>query len=141
MKIKTVTQLLLSLSLASTAFMAKADFKSEIIESCTQYQKNDGGPIVNACKLYIDGFIDASMQYDASELIEDKSDFIKRVYRTRTMSGELTKSEDAKAFCIPVNQSRTVIASEIAKSLDLSSYDQDGLRSVVHHSLVQEYPC
>lgn len=138
MNIKNV---LVAVVFTLAAFVVKADFKSEIIESCTKYQSNDGGPVINACKLYIDGFIDASMQYDASELVSEKSDFIKRVYRTRTMSGELTKSEDAKAFCIPANKSRTAIASEVAKSLDLSSYDQDGLRAVVHHSLVQKYPC
>ncbi|GHB77764.1 hypothetical protein GCM10008107_29200 [Psychrosphaera saromensis] len=124
-----------------TAFVAKADFKSEIIESCSEYQKNDGGKYVNACKLYIDGFIDASMQYHESASNDDKSEFIKRVYRTRTMSGEIVSSDFERPFCIPKKMQRQEVASSIAKAMDLSNLDITDFRLVVHHSLIKLYPC
>ena len=133
---------LMSISLVMLiAFNAKADFKSEIIESCTEYQKNDGGKFVNACKLYIDGFIDASMQYHESSNNEEKSNFIKRVYRTRTMSGEIVSSNFERPFCIPKKLTRQEIASTTAKAIDLSNLDIIDFRLVVHQSLVKLYPC
>jgi len=138
MNIKNV---LVAVAFMLTAFVAKADFKSEIIESCTQYQKNDGGKIVNACKLYIDGFIDASMQYHETASNDDKSEFIKRVYRTRTMSGEIVSSDFERPFCIPKKLERQQVASTTAKSIDLSNLDIIDFRLVVHQSLVKLYPC
>jgi len=138
MNIKNV---LVAVGVMLTAFVAKADFKSEIIESCTQYQNNDGGKVVNACKLYIDGFIDASMQYHGSASNDDKSEFIKRVYRTRTMSGEIVSSDFERPFCIPKKLQRQQVASTTAKSIDLSNLDIVDFRLVVHQSLVKLYPC
>ena len=133
--------ILVAVSFMLITFVAKADFKSEIIESCAHYQKNDGGKAVNACKLYIDGFIDASMQYHESTNNDDKSEFIKRVYRTRTMSGEIVNSDFERPFCIPKKMQRQQVASSVAKALDLSNLDITDFRIVVHHSLVKLYPC
>ncbi|MDU0112477.1 Rap1a/Tai family immunity protein [Psychrosphaera aquimarina] len=140
MKIKTVKQLFVVVGLSLTSFVATADFKSEIIESCTEYQKNDGGKFVNACKLYIDGFIDASMQYHENTN-DDKSSFIKRVYRTRTMSGEIVNSDFERPFCIPKKLQRQQVASNVAKSIELNNLDIIDFRLVVHQSLVNQYPC
>ena len=38
-----------------------ADFKSDIIASCSAYQQELDKKEINACKLYIDGFIDSSL--------------------------------------------------------------------------------
>jgi hypothetical protein len=141
MNIKIIKNVFIVTGLTLMSFVVKADFKSEIIESCTEYQKNDGGKFVNACKLYIDGFIDASMQYHESTHNDDKNDFIKRVYRTRTMSGELVSSDFERPFCIPKKMKRQEVASSIAKSMDLSNLDITDFRLVVHHSLVKIYPC
>lgn len=141
MNVKRYKQVVIIVGLLLTTFAAKADFKSEIIESCTQYQKNDVGKFVNACKLYIDGFIDASMQYHETNINVGKSEFIKRVYRTRTMSGELVSNEFERPFCIPKKLQRQQVASSVAKSINLSNLDIIDFRLVVHQSLVNQYPC
>lgn len=141
MNIKIVKSIFIVVGLSLMSFVVRADFKSEIIESCTQYQKNDGGKVVNACKLYIDGFIDASMQYHERANNSDKSEFIKRVYRTRTMSGDIVSTDFERPFCIPKKLTRQEVASTTAKSIDLSNLDIIDFRLVVHQSLVKLYPC
>ena len=130
---------------------AQADFKSEIGASCQNYQQGLKVSEINACKLYIDGFIDSSLLADEGAIMPqaiinterpERSPFIKRVYQTRllTMSGAQSDSE-IHSFCLPMELSRPEIASTLAKAIDIDALESKPMQQVVFDALVQEYPC
>ena len=58
---KTLKKLMLNVVAISACLspsIVLADYKSDIIDSCSAYQTGKDLSEVNACKLYIDGFID-----------------------------------------------------------------------------------
>ncbi len=131
--------------------VAHADFKSEIIDSCTAYQTGKDTNEVNACKLYIDGFIDSSLLTEEGiikpkAMIErqpqEQSDYLKRAYQTRLLTtSSLIANEDAHQFCIPREYDRKVIASTLAKSLDINQLNDKPLKQVLFDTLIADFPC
>jgi hypothetical protein len=131
----------------NTAF---ADYKSDIIASCTDYQQGKDNREINACKLYIDGFIDSALQTDdatishkAPEAKEfSQSSYLKRAYKTRVYNPTLKKANDAtRYFCIPKDHDRKAVASKIAKSLAIEQLNSKAFKEVVLDALIAEFPC
>ncbi|MBA6288590.1 MULTISPECIES: Rap1a/Tai family immunity protein [unclassified Colwellia] len=131
--------------------VVKADFKSDIISSCKAYQQGDDKSEINACKLYIDGFIDSSLLNDdgvvkPKAMIErtapEQSDFLKRAYRTRVLTtSSMLSNEEAYQFCIPREYDRKEIASSIAKSMDINQLADKQLKQVIFETLIADFPC
>lgn len=147
---------LLILNMAAIGLLAmstavKADFKSDIISSCKAYQQGEDKSEINACKLYIDGFIDSSLLSDdgvvkPKAMIErtapEQSDFLKRAYRTRVLTtSSMLSNEDTYQFCIPREYDRREIASSIAKSMDINQLAHKQLKQVVFETLIANFPC
>ncbi|MBA6224439.1 hypothetical protein H4J51_17075 [Colwellia sp. MB02u-18] len=131
--------------------VVKADFKSDVISSCKAYQQGDDKSEINACKLYIDGFIDSSLLNDdgvvkPKAMIErtapEQSDFLKRAYRTRVLTtSSMLSNEEAYQFCIPREYDRKEIASSIAKSMDINQLADKQLKQVIFETLIADFPC
>ncbi|MBA6342028.1 hypothetical protein H4J59_13620 [Colwellia sp. MB02u-10] len=147
---------LLILNMAAIGLLAmstavKADFKSDIISSCKAYQQGEDKSEINACKLYIDGFIDSSLLNDGGvvkpkAMIErtapQQSDFLKRAYRTRVLTtSSMLSNEEAYQFCIPREYDRKEIASSIAKSMDINQLAHKQLKQVIFETLIADFPC
>jgi len=147
---------LLILNIAAIGLLAmstavKADFKSDIISSCKAYQQGEDKSEINACKLYIDGFIDSSLLNDdgvvkPKAMIErtapEQSDFLKRAYRTRILTtSSMLSNEDAYQFCIPREYDRREIASSIAKSMNINQLANKQLKQVLFETLIADFPC
>ena len=102
-KIKNLLCNLATLSVLILSNNSFADFKSDIISSCTAYQQGKDKSEINACKLYIDGFIDSSLlSQDAIEKPKEminkekpqQSDFLKRAYQTRVFTSPSSLKTD-----------------------------------------------
>ncbi|MBA6292663.1 hypothetical protein H4J58_10060 [Colwellia sp. MB3u-70] len=147
---------LLILNMAAIGLLAmstavKADFKSDIISSCKAYQQGEDKSEINACKLYIDGFIDSSLLNDdgvvkPKAMIErtapEQSNFLKRAYRTRVLTtSSMLSNEEAYQFCIPREYDRREIASSIAKSMDINQLAHKQLKQVIFETLIADFPC
>ena len=147
---------LLILNMAAIGLLAmstavKADFKSDIISSCKAYQQGEDKSEINACKLYIDGFIDSSLLNDdgvvkPKAMIErtapEQSNFLKRAYRTRVLTtSSMLSNEDAYQFCIPREYDRREIASSIAKSMNINQLANKQLKQVLFETLIADFPC
>lgn len=128
-----------------------ADFKSEIIESCTTYQKGHDQNKVNACKLYIDGFIDSSLftkdavvkpQAMIDRQPKEQSNFLQRAYQTRVVNdASFIKTHSNYKFCIPLESDRRELASNIAKSMDIKQLADKPLKEVLFETLITGFPC
>jgi hypothetical protein len=148
---KTALKHLITIAIISVPGIALADYKSDIITSCTDYQQGRDNSEINACKLYIDGFIDSSLlNEDAIEKPKamigkkesDKSEFLQRAYRTRMVTSRASLTQETNyQFCIPVEYNRKAVASRVAKALDVSSLSEKALNEVVFIALVNEFPC
>lgn len=127
-----------------------ADFKSDIIQSCTAYQQGIDKREINACKLYIDGFIDSSLfsenavtkpEAQISQKTQ-RSDYLKRAYETRLMTtSSMLKDENAHEFCIPLEYDRKEVASQVAKSMNITALENSPLKQVLFETLVAKFPC
>ena len=133
-----------------TPRIAYADFKTEIINSCTAYQKGTDTSKINACKLYIDGFIDAALLTEEGttkskamiQQSQEQSDYLKRAYQTRLLTtSSLITNEDAHQFCIPKEYDRQAIASSLAKSLNINDLNNLPLKQVLFNTLITHFPC
>jgi hypothetical protein len=143
--------LIFTTGLMSIPMAAHADFKSEIINSCKAYQQGKDKSEVNACKLYIDGFIDSSLLTEdaalkSQSMIEnarpEQSDFVKRAYQTRVLTtSSVLANEESHQFCIPAEYDRRKIASTVAKSLDIQQLDSKPLKEVLFETLIIGFPC
>lgn len=152
-RVKTVTTtklLMFLLPLSVISMTAKADYKSEIIESCETYQAGKDKDHVNACKLYIDGFIDAAIFTENAALVDEeltktakeKSAFMQRVYQTRGTHRIRSHIDDVNVeFCIDGSADRKLIASDIAKSLTISDLATKPLKGVLFDALTKSFPC
>ena len=140
-----------AIGLLAMSTVVKADFKSDIISSCKAYQQGDDKSEINACKLYIDGFIDSSLLNDdgvvkPKAMIErtapEQSDFLKRAYRTRVLTtSSMLSNEEAYQFCIPREYDRKEIASSIAKSMNINQLANKQLKQVLFETLIADFPC
>lgn len=128
-----------------------ADFKSDIITSCSAYQQGHDKSEINACKLYIDGFIDSSLltkdgAVRPQEMIDrqhkEPSDFLKRAFRTRVVNySSYLKTHKDYQFCIPLETDRRKVASDVAKSMDINQLSSMSLKEVLLETLIAEFPC
>ncbi|WDE08496.1 hypothetical protein SG34_031735 [Thalassomonas viridans] len=150
-RLNKVKVLLLAGLLSAMAFSVKADYKSEIIESCRAYQGGSDTGHVNACKLYIDGFIDAAVLTESAAVVDEKPEyagavkenaFMQRAYQTRLprrFSSEFDNIE--YQFCLETGEDRKAIASKIAKTLDISELENKPLKKILFETLVSIFPC
>ncbi len=127
-----------------------ADFKSDIIASCTAYQQGHNKKVINACKLYIDGFIDSSLLTEDAAVQtkamiaskpKEQSAFLMRAYKTRVNDPAFLSNDKEYQFCIPREYDRKVVASGIAKSLDINQLADKPLEEVLLETLIADYPC
>ncbi|MEH6445528.1 MAG: Rap1a/Tai family immunity protein [Oceanospirillaceae bacterium] len=144
-KLKKIALSITVIGLIVTQSIALADYKSDIINSCTTYQQGRDKSDINPCKLYIDGFIDALL-YAEKGAIKAKSlnkipqsDYLKRVYRTRIASK--LDNEDAYQFCIDREYDRKSVASILAKSIDIQLLQSKPLKEVLFTALTRNFPC
>jgi len=151
---KTLKLLILNMvtiGLLTMSTAVKADFKSDIISSCKAYQQGEDKSEINACKLYIDGFIDSSLLTEngvvkpkaiIERIAPQQSDFLKRAYRTRVLTtSSMLSNEEAHQFCIPREYDRREIASSIAKSMDINQLAHKQLKQVLFETLIADFPC
>ena len=133
-----------------TPTVVLADFKSDIIASCTAYQQGYDKKEINACKLYIDGFIDSSLLTEdaaiqTQAMIASKprelSAFLMRAYRTRVNDPAFLSNHKEYQFCIPREYDRKVVASGIAKSMNIKLLADKPLKEVLLETLIADYPC
>jgi hypothetical protein len=142
---------LFTITLVFMPGIALADFKSDIIESCTNYQQGKDKSEINACKLYIDGFIDSSLLSENAvikpkAMIEkdatQQSEFLQRAYRTRVLNLPTSLAIEASyQFCIPLEYDRKLVASTVAKSLDIAGLEDKPLKVLLSESLMSNFPC
>ena len=130
--------------------IALADYKSEIITSCSEYQLGKDKSEINACKLYIEGFIDSSLlTKDAVVLTKailnsqpiDQSDFFKRAYKNRVSRTVMPRKHPEYQFCLPPEQDRKAIISNVAKLMDISKLMSNTLQEVLLKALIDVLPC
>lgn len=149
--LKSLRLKLVAITLLMSPLVVLADFKADIINSCTDYQKGKDKSGINACKLYIDGFIDSSLLTEDGVVKpkamintqpKKQSEFLQRAYQTRVLTtSSMLKDEDAHQFCIPSEYTRTEIASKLAKSIDTSQLNNKQLKEVLFDTLVEDFPC
>lgn len=148
LKHKVLSFTVLGLILIPTIVLA--DFKSDIIASCSAYQQGHDKKEINACKLYIDGFIDSALlTEDAAEQTKaminsqpkEQSAFLQRAYRTRVSDPAFLRNHKEYQFCIPREYDRKIIASRIAKSIDINQLADKPLKEVLLETLIADFPC
>jgi hypothetical protein len=148
LKYKVVGMAVMGLIFLPTIVLA--DFKSDIIASCSAYQQGHDKNEVNACKLYIDGFIDSSLLTDDAAVQtkamiaskpKEQSAFLKRAYQTRVNDPSFLRNHKEYQFCIPREYDRKVVASGIAKSMDINQLADKPLKEVLLETLIADYPC
>lgn len=137
--------------LSVTSFSVRADYKSEIIDSCRAYQNGVDAGHINACKLYIDGFIDAAVLTESAALISDKpgpagqvkeNAFMQRAYQTRLPRRLSSEVDNINyQFCLENGQDRKVITSKIAKTMNISELENKPLKKILFETLVSIFPC
>lgn len=136
------------LMLALTPSLSLAGYKSDIIQSCTAYQQGRDSNEINACKLYIDGFIDALLYAeegtvkpkDAMNTASSKqSDYEKRAFKTRLSSRSDTKNNPQ--FCLNSEHDRKSVASILAKSINIDALQNKPLKEVLFFTLTRKFPC
>ena len=141
---------LIVIGLIAIPTVVLADFKSEIIASCSSYQQGQGKNEINACKLYIDGFIDSSLLTEDAviqpkSLINNKpkeqSAYLQRAYQTRVNDLSFRRDHQDYQFCIPREYTRKAVASDIAKSMDIQQLTQKPLKEVLFETLITDFPC
>ncbi len=127
-----------------------ADFKSEIIASCTAYQQGHDNQEFNACKLYIDGFIDSSLLTEDAAVQpkamiaskpREQSAFLQRAYKTRVSDPAFLRNHKDYQFCIPREYDRKVVASGIAKLIDINQLVDKPLKVVLLETLIADHSC
>ena len=127
-----------------------ADFKSDIIASCSAYQQGHDKKEINACKLYIDGFIDSALMTEDAAIQtkamiaskpREQSAFLMRAYKTRVNDAAFLSNHKEYQFCIPREYDRKVVASGIAKSMDITQLADKPLKEVLLETLIANYPC
>ncbi|UUO24448.1 hypothetical protein FGD67_15355 [Colwellia sp. M166] len=140
--------ILVVLLLTSTQVLA--DFKSDIIASCSAYQLGEDKSAINACKLYIDGFIDSALLTEdaviqSKAMIEsqasEQSAYLKRAYQTRVSDQAFLNNHKDYQFCIPREYDRKVVVSAIAKSMDIKQLADKSLKEVLFETLIADFPC
>ncbi len=133
-----------------TPTIVLADFKSDIIASCTAYQQGHDKKEINACKLYIDGFIDSALMTEDAAVQtkamiaskpKEQSAFLMRAYKTRVYDPAFLSKHKEYQFCIPREYDRKVVASGIAKSMDISQLVDTPLKEILLETLIADYPC
>lgn len=149
--LKKLALKIITIGVIMSPSIALADYKSDIINSCSAYQKGTDVSEVNACKLYIDGFLDASLLTEAGivkpkAMIEKQqkttSPFLQRAYQTRLLTtSSILINEDSHEFCIPREYERKNIASSIAKSMDINQLSNKSLKEVLFNTLIIDFPC
>ena len=149
-QIKHLMRNIMAFTLLVSAGFVHADFKSDIIDSCQAYQLGQDKSDINACKLYIDGYIDSSLYMDDATIKPkaqiqsqaDTNDYIQRIYRTRTFGRTDINIEMAQhEFCIPTEYDRKYVASQVAKTMDISQLQTSKLKQVLFDTLVTRFPC
>jgi len=148
---KNLSLKLISVILLFASGSVFADFKSDIIKSCKAYQQGVDRNEINPCKLYIDGFIDSSLFSESAVVkpealldssTEQASDFMKRAFKTRvTARSSLMKNDDSHSFCIPLENDRKAVASQVAKSIIIGDLQVKPLKQVLFETLVSDFPC
>ncbi|NVK25891.1 MAG: hypothetical protein HWE10_13265 [Gammaproteobacteria bacterium] len=125
--------------------LAQASLKSSVIDSCQAYQNGQDDNKVNACTLYIDGFIDSSLQDGSAknDAKQQKSEYMQRVYRTRTFGRTDVETNDVAqhSFCLPKSDDRMAVAVDVAKAIDIEQLKGSDLKSVLLDTLVNRFPC
>jgi hypothetical protein len=133
-----------------TPTIVLADFKSDIVASCSSYQQGHDKKEINACKLYIDGFIDSSLLTEdaviqAKATIGNKSKqqstYLQRAYRTRVSDSSFLSTHKNYQFCIPREYNRKIVASKVAKSIDINQLAHKPLKEVLFETLIAVFPC
>lgn len=147
-KLRVISLTVIGIILIPT--MVLADYKSDIIDSCSTEQQGKDKSEINACKLYIDGFIDSSLLTEDAVIQtkamlnsqpQEQSAFLKRAYKTRVNDASFIKSHQEYQFCLPRKHDRRAIASNIAKSLDTSQLANKPLKEVLLKTLIADFPC
>lgn len=150
-KLKHLMLNLTAVALIISPNISFADFKSDIIQSCSAYQQGKDKSEINPCKLYIDGFIDSSLLSEDAAMqpkamikkqSEPQSDFLKRAYQTRVFTAPSGLQSDATyQFCIPIEYDRKKIASTVAKSINIEKLADISLKEVLLETLITKFPC
>ncbi|WP_281557839.1 hypothetical protein [Thalassomonas sp. RHCl1] len=150
-KINKARVLVLVGLLSAMSFSARADYKSEIIDSCRAYQGGGDVGHVNACKLYIDGFIDAAVFTESATVVDEKpgyagqvkaNAFLQRAYQTRLPRRFSSEFDDISyQFCLENGEDRKAIASKIAKTLNIAELENKPLKKILFETLVRIFPC
>lgn len=153
MKMKKLKQRVLSFTVAGLILIPTivlADFKSDVINSCLAYQQGVDKKEINACKLYIDGFIDSSLLTDDAAVQtkaminsqpKEQSAFLQRAYKTRVNDPDFLRNHQEYQFCIPREYDRKDVASRVAKSLNINHLSDKQLKEVLLETLINEFPC
>lgn len=148
--LKKAKYLLVISFISAISFSAQADYKSEIVESCQQYQAGADKDHVNACKLYIDGFIDAAVFTESATIVDEKSKkvseeqsaFMQRAYQTRSTRRISSQIDNIDyQFCLSLGEDRKLIASKIAKALNISELESKPLKRILSETLSKAFPC
>ncbi|XQW84963.1 Rap1a/Tai family immunity protein [Thalassotalea piscium] len=146
-----IIRYIMTIGLVLTPSVVLADFKTDIIDSCKAYQQGKDTSRINACKLYIDGFIDSALITEDAVIKpraviahqkKPQSDYLKRAYKTRLLTtSSMLPNEDAHQFCIPKELERQALASMVAKSIDINKLANKSLKEVLFDTLIEEFPC
>ena len=137
-----------TVGMLSMSSVSLADYKSDIISSCSKYQQGLDSKDINICKLYIDGFIDALLftkegVIKSGEFItlssSTQSDYAKRAYSTR-VSPRLPPKDNYQ-FCLYKGYDRKSVASLLARSIDIQQLQSKPLKAVLFTTLTEHYPC
>lgn len=148
--LKNLMHKMILVGLLLTSVQVFADFKADIIASCSAYQSGYDKSEINACKLYIDGFIDSSLLTEDAviqpkAMIEsqasEQSAYLKRAYQTRVSDLAFLSTHKDYQFCLPREYDRKVVVSVIAKSMDIKQLADKPLKEVLFETLIADFPC
>lgn len=116
--LKSLMLNLFTLILFISPTVVLADFKSDIIASCTDYQQGKDKSTINACKLYIDGFFDSSLLTNNG------------VIKPQAMIDQKQKQQS--------EYNRKETASQLAKSIDTHLLNNKQLKEVFFDTLIKD---
>ena len=72
---------------------------------------------------------------------KEQSAFLMRAYKTRVYDPAFLSKHKEYQFCIPREYDRKVVASGIAKSMDISQLVDTPLKEILLETLIADYPC
>ncbi|WP_448567932.1 Rap1a/Tai family immunity protein [Thalassotalea ganghwensis] len=141
-------------ALAATLVFSQVSFadsvSATVIESCQTERQTASNSKTSACKVYIEGFLDA-LAIDWRNITRatpsvahqnESTGFINRAYQTRvTERPSLPMANSPSHICLPESTSNSLVVETVIKAIKGGSLEKKSLNQTVLDILIEQFPC